>query len=416
MIRRRHVYHIAGYDPVGAGWHRIFKRELALFSRTWNVNTILTERSSSSAERASWDVVTSGPDWQVQTTYELLLWDDIVSADFRRPMLSRLVRGWSAFLDIVGTGTAFRYLRANWQYALFFLYPYALMAAFALAACVAAGFLASWLSHSTVMYVALLVVFAAGIFLALFNWPGRRMGLQQALDDWIFSRDYVYGCRQDVDRRLDRFADHVTARGPDIDADEIVVVGHSMGATLALEIVARALALDPQFGRHGPTVCLLTVGSTIPKFLLHPAGERFLSHVKALANEDSIVWAEYHARSDAISFYKFDPVTLSRFRGDPRCGRPLLRKVRMQDMLTRRSYWRKRLRFMRLHYQFLMANELRSTYDFFMMVCGPIPFGRAVRAPTGPVEFIAADGAFRNPDRPTGTMPACANRAAPSSR
>jgi hypothetical protein len=123
MIRRRHVYHIAGYDPVGAGWHRIFKRELALFSRTWNVNTILTERSSSSAERASWDVVTSGPDWQVQTTYELLLWDDIVSADFRRPMLSRLVRGWSAFLDIVGTGTAFRYLRANWQYALFFLYP-----------------------------------------------------------------------------------------------------------------------------------------------------------------------------------------------------------------------------------------------------------------------------------------------------
>ena len=85
-------------------------------------------------------------------------------------------------------------------------------------------------------------------------------------------------------------------------------------------------------------------------------------------------------------------------------------------MLTRRSYWRKRLRFMRLHYQFLMANELRSTYDFFMMVCGPIPFGRAVRAPTGPVEFIAADGAFLNPDRPTETMPACANRTAPLSR
>jgi pimeloyl-ACP methyl ester carboxylesterase len=266
------------------------------------------------------------------------------------------------------------------------------------------------------MYVALLGVFAAGIFLTLFKWPGGRLGLQQALDDWIFSRDYVYGCRDDLDRRLDRFAEHVSARAPDINADEIVIVGHSMGATLALEIVARALLLDAQFGRRGPSVCLLTVGSTIPKFLLHPAGERFRKQAMTLAREHSIAWAEYHARSDAISFYKFDPVTLSRFGGDPRCGRPLLRKVRIQDMLTRRSYWRKRLRFMRLHYQFLMANELRSTYDFFMMICGPIPFARAVRASTGPVEFIAADGAFLNPDRSSPAVPARANGTPPLGR
>jgi pimeloyl-ACP methyl ester carboxylesterase len=388
---------------------------LALFARTWNVKTVLSERSRLSAERTSWDVVTSGCGWQVQTTYELLLWDDLVSADFRRPMLSRLIRGWAAFINIVGTGTAFRYLRANWQYALFFLFPYALLVAFALAAGAAAQFLARYLTGSTFAHVALLLLFAIGIFLALLTWPGRRLGLQQALDDWIFSCDYVYGRRPDLDARLDRFAENVSARLCETAADEILIVGHSMGATLALEIVARALVLNPQFGRNGPTVCLLTVGSTIPKFLLHPAGERFRNQIKALANEDSVRWAEYHARSDAISFYKFDPVTLSRFHGDPRCGRPLLRKVRIQDMLTRRSYWRKRLRFMRLHYQFLMANELRSTYDFFMMVCGPIPFARSVLARTGPVEFIAADGAFLGSDRPPPALP-CANSTSRSSR
>jgi hypothetical protein len=52
---------------------------------------------------------------------------------------------------------------------------------------------------------------------------------------------------------------------------------------------------------------------------------------------------------------------------------------------------------MRLHYQFVMANERRSTYDYFMMVCGPIPFARSTVAPSGPVELIASDGALIDP-------------------
>jgi hypothetical protein len=121
--------------------------------------------------------------------------------------------------------------------------------------------------------------------------------------------------------------------------------------------------------------------------------------------ERSIAWAEYHARSDAISFYKFDPVKLTRFYGDPISGKPLLRRVRLQEMLTTRTYWRYRLRFMRLHYQFVMANERRSTYDYFMMVCGPIPFARSVLAPTGPVELIASDGALIDSLAPVPLMP-----------
>ena len=71
-----------------------------------------------------------------------------------------------------------------------------------------------------------------------------------------------------------------------------------------------------------------------------------------------------------------------------------MRRVWIQDMLTPRTYWRIRLKFMRMHHQFVMANERRSTYDYFMMVCGPIRFARSTLAPAGPVELIASDGAF----------------------
>lgn len=406
MIRRRHVYHVAGYDPIGAAWYRLFKRELGTFARTWNVSAKISDSSlQPEPSHARWNVTTCGANWQVETTYELLLWDDIVLADFARPMAERLVKSSLAFLDIVKTGSAFRYFRANWQYALFFLFPFFLLCVFAAAGAAIAHWVARALATSSIWYGVLLAAVTAAVFTVLLYWPGKRWGVQQALDDWIFSRDYVYDRRPDVDARVNSFAEMLVARTHDGTLDEILIVGHSMGATLALEIITRALVLDPELGRHGPAVCLLTVGSTIPKFTLHPAGERFRRSCAGLASDSSVAWAEYHARSDAISFYKFDPVTLTRFYGDPIRGKPLLRRVRLQHMLTKRTYWRYRLRFMRLHYQFVMANELRSTYDYFMMVCGPIPFARSVLSQTGPVELIASDGALIDPGAPVPVMP-----------
>src|SRR4051794_7333670 len=320
-------------------------------------------------------------------------------------MLQRLPKSLLSFLDIVTTGTAVRYIWANWQYALFFLFPFLLCVVFAVVAAVIAHWFASAMTASQMLYLLLIVVLGIAVFSILLYWPGRRWGLHQALDDWIFSRDYVYGRRPDVDSRVDQFAEKVVARARDGTAEEIIIVGHSMGATLALEVVTRALVLDPGLARNGPAVCLLTVGSTIPKFSLHPAGERFRRNAARLAKEPSVAWAEYHARSDAISFYKFDPVTLSRFYGDPISGKPLLRRVWIQEMLNPRTYWRYRLRFMRLHYQFVMANERRSTYDYFMLVCGPIPFARSVLAPGGPAELIAADGVLIDAGTPPPVLP-----------
>src|SRR5262249_29389231 len=255
-------------------------------------------------------------------------------------------------------------------------------------------------------------VISVAVFIILLRWPGRRLRVQQGLDDWIFSFEYVHDRRPDVEARLNRFAETLVAGTRDTALDEIIIVGHSMGATFALEIVTRALALDPNLGRHGPAVCLLTVGSTLPKFTLHPAGERFRRNAARIAGEPSIAWAEYQARGDAISFYKFDPVSRSRFYVDPVCGKPIIRRVQIHDMLTKETYRRFRLRFMRLHYQFVMANERRTTYDYFMMVCGPIPFARSTLNLGGPVELIAPDGALIEPvaPEPAGSSMACGER------
>jgi pimeloyl-ACP methyl ester carboxylesterase len=411
MTKRRYVYHLCGYGPIGVGWYRVFKRELATFARTWNISSQVSEASPDPATSSPhWKVTTSAPNWRVETGYGMLAWDDIILSDFSRPITARLARSSLAFLDFMLTGSAARYFKANWQYGLFFLFPFVLLLVFFLVAVVIAYYVASSLLSSHALQVALFVTLSAAIFITLLRWPGQRWSVLHGLDDWVFSWEYVHGRRPDVEARVHRFAEALVARCRDAAVDEIVVLGHSMGSTLAVEVVARALEIDPNLGRHGPAVCLLTVGSTIPKFALHPAGERFRRHAAQIVVEPSIAWAEYQARSDLISFYKFDPVKLVRFYGDPRRGKPLMRRVWIQDMLTPRTYWRIRARFMRVHHQFVMANERRSTYDYFMLVCGPIPFARCTLAPTGPVELIASDGAFI--DQPASpVLESCASNA-----
>src|SRR5262249_22770821 len=132
----------------------------------------------------------------------------------------------------------------------------------------------------------------------------------QGLADWIFARDYMYGRLPDIEARLEKFADRVIAVARAGKADEIVIIGHSLGATFVVDLLARALQRDRDLGRHGPALAVMTIGATIPKITLHPAGGRLRACAEKVAAEPSVFWVEYQAREDAISFYRFHPVML----------------------------------------------------------------------------------------------------------
>ena len=176
-----------------------------------------------------------------------------------------------------------------------------------------------------------------------------------------------------------------------------------MGAMLAVDVLDRALDLDPDFGRRGARICLLTVGATIPKFALHPGAAEHRRKIARVAADPSIIWAEYQARDDAINFYKFDPVSLKRIAFDRFDDKPVIRRVQIHDMVQPATFSRFRFNMLRRHYQFVMANDIRAPYDYFLMACGPVSFHRWTMSPTGFLNFIAADGTYRDSqtDSPT---------------
>jgi len=227
------------------------------------------------------------------------------------------------------------------------------------------------------------------------RWPGKRWGVGHALADWVFAREYMRHLRPDIDARIDAFAGRLIACAGRGDIDEIVVAGHSLGATIVVDAVSRALDRDPEFGRRGPQVCILTMGATIPKLALHPRGEWLRTKARRVADAAALAWAEYQARDDVISFYRFDPVKLCRVGEGGE--RPLIRRVQIHDMLGKATARRMRFRFMRRHYQFVMANERRTIYDYFMLIGGPAPFPRTIRLANGPADLYAADGSLNEP-------------------
>lgn len=392
MIRRRHVFHVGGYDPITPDQQvERLRRSLSSFDKIWGASSRLSEISNTSAIDASCNVEAWGPNWKTSITFEMLRWDDLIRCDSKVGLVPRLVQSAKALFDFIITGTLFRYAMASWKYALFFVFPYCCLLLIALCSA-GLSHLVIGLLHATLWVELLLGSFLSlAIFVSAVLWIGPKGRINHILDDAIFSHEFLYGRRSELDARLDDFAELIAKTAQAAKVDEILIVGHSLGAALTIAAVARALKLDPLLETRGPKLCVLTVGATIPKFALHPMGGQIREAAQLVAGTSAIDWVEYQARDDAISFYRFDPVTLKRTSRDYSGVHPKIRRVQIHSMISPIRFRRHRFDFMQIHYQFLMGNDQRSVYDYCMITCGPLEFDVAT-SPSGAVELFEANG------------------------
>jgi hypothetical protein len=71
-----------------------------------------------------------------------------------------------------------------------------------------------------------------------------------------------------------------------------------------------------------------------------------------------------------------------------------VRVVKLSRMLDHDMYRRIGLNFFRLHCQFVSGNDRRTSYDYFMLICGPVSAKSQTLAPDGAMSMIADDGAL----------------------
>jgi hypothetical protein len=385
-VTKRLVFQLNGYDPVTshAGARNRFVRELKRFEPAWSVKAS-TGPMHEDTDGTEWSVITDGPNWHVETDFHLVRWDDLIVKFSSRTIWYRVTVGVIAFLDFAVAGALWGYLRSSWRYAVFFLYPFVTFGIL-VATTYFAGVYA-WHASMTMPGIIAIGLVLAGSVIGCWRW--LHLGL--LFDDWIFSRAYIRWGDPIIEQRLDRLAHKMVAAAHGSDADELLVIGHSLGAVVAMDLLDRALKLAPSFGEKGIPVTFLSIGSSILKIGLHGGAERFRAAVDRVAQAPGIFWGEYQARIDIMNFYKTNPMaemSLSTEHG------PVVRLVEFSQMLERAFYRSIRLKPYRVHCQFVSGNDKRYLYDYFMLVCGPVSAKCQTMAPDGALSVIGDDGAL----------------------
>ena len=375
LIRRRHVIYVEGYDPQGAeGYYSLFQRSYRRFLKNWPLTTTIGELQIDSEDFAHWDIAASGPNWRVETRYDFLRQEQMIRANMAEPMWRQVPRALRWSLTYLFSGTLLRVYRASLSYGLV-LTHFQMLLIYWLALSAACGWLIGWLAIylsgiPPMLAVALGIAAALGCF-KLLRPLADKLFVVQINSHWPYLLEYARGEPSCFDRPIEAGARRLIEVARANDADEILVVGHSGGGVTAPAVVARALELDPDVGRRGPRVILLTPGSLMPGIGLHRAATKVHAVIARIAVEPSILWIDAQARKDMLNFFDFDPVAgIGVDVGARRCN-PLVWTVGFHNMLAPEFYNRLRWNLFRMHYQFIMANDTRAPYEYMMLVAGP---------------------------------------------
>ena len=390
LVERRHVVHISGFEPIGPeGLDRRMKSGLRKFGELWGAAaTASAPAVAADGGSVTWDVTTRGPNWSTACRYTVLRWDHLMAPYVGRPWAARILHGYKALAEFLATGTIFRYFKANVRYGLFVVYPVLILLGVALLG-VLAAIAAARLGVPLAPVSAPLVGIAA--FVVLLRLVGNYVYLDFALADWAFAADLARRDIPGLEETLSEFAGAVSRAMRDPEADEVLLSSVSLGAVMLVEALARAYAAEPDLPRHAGKTAFLSVGSSILKIGLHPAASELRKDVGRMGAEPSLAWVEFQAKVDPINFYKTDPVA---DLGMAPTGKPVVRQIRIRDMMSASGYRKAQRSSLLLHRQFVMPNAKRYFYDFYQISFGPLALVRRVGLGHKAASVFAEDGSY----------------------
>lgn len=138
-LRKRLVIQFTGYEGLHPKAVRVRHAQvLKDFDRLWNAKTKLPPMTDEPNDSGTTMAVTQGNGWRTKTEFCQFGTADIFDDYAARSTPKRMLTGFFAFMNILFTGTLWRYLTTSWRFVLFFLWPFLLsLAILAVAALIA---------------------------------------------------------------------------------------------------------------------------------------------------------------------------------------------------------------------------------------------------------------------------------------
>ncbi|WP_087206854.1 hypothetical protein [Yoonia vestfoldensis] len=387
-VSLRRVFHIPGYDPIHPRRYReLYRKESAAQARISDYD--IKVQGGDAGQGFHWFVQAQIDAEPVQARIDMLVWADIVRASMAQTVAAsygQLLRTAWIYLH---SGTLRRLMWLRKGPIIAALYPVGMLAGQLLLAL----WLGWWLGG--LAQAGLLGAFGAAGWVqdgAMIGWLGWlvRLGVLglvclsvlrwfKARDNWLFAHylmhDYAFSAQHRgatppaLQDRLAQFSDQI-ARALQDPVDEVLVVGHSSGAHLAISAVADLIRAG-HLPERGARLGLLTLGQVVPMVSFLPQAKQLRADLAFLASQEAVTWVDVTAPGDGCCFALCDPVAVSGVT-PPGKRWPLVISAAFTQSLSPARWKALRWRFFRLHFQYLCAFDRPKDYDYFQITAGPL--------------------------------------------
>ncbi|OOY20591.1 hypothetical protein BMI86_08640 [Thioclava sp. DLFJ5-1] len=389
-VHRRRVFYIPGYDPIHPRRYReLYRKEGADQARISGYEIALAPKRAGGPY--GWHVTSTQDGAEVEADVEVLVWSDIVRSSMGKSIpatYAQLIRTAWAY---IASGALFRLMRLRKGPVIAALYPIVALivqaliggglgwAAAALALALLPGFPLDWLAG---------LILGAAILTLTLRWFRAKDG---KLFAYYLMHDYAFTARwgganpPELEARMAEFAARIEEAMRE-DWDEVLIVGHSSGAHLAVSILAdliRENRLAPSSwqkypggrpsgrGAAPPALSFLSLGQVVPMVSYLPRATRLRANLAYLATRSELFWLDVTAPGDGCAFALCDPVAVSGVAPDDKIH-PLVISAAFTQTLSPERWRTLRWRFFRLHFQYLCAFDRPGDYDYFRLTAGPL--------------------------------------------
>lgn len=350
--RRRRVFYVPGYDPFPPRRYREFYRKEGAAQAAISGYDFAMQAETGGGHYV-WRVETLIGGQRTEARVQVLVWSDLVQDSMRRGVLATyllLARTLWIFLSTGALGAMIRLrpgpmLTGAWPVGM--LTVQLLVGLLAMAAVWWGGqaLIGGWPGHLAGL---VLGVGALAAVLQLFRKLDTRFFAYYMLYDFAQVAQHRGAFGDALQARLDGFADAVAAALTEGN-DEVLVVGHSSGAALAL----------------------LTLGQAIPMQGFLPEARQLRADLRQLAASRAVAWVDVTARGDGVCFWLTDPPAVCGVAPADQTG-PLVFSAAFSETVSPEKWRAIRRQFFRLHIQYLAAFERPRDYDYFQITAGPL--------------------------------------------
>lgn len=383
---RRRVFYIPGYDPFHPRRYRELYRKEGTAQAAIS-GYALALRPKKAGGPYGWQVSTAIAGRGGEADIEVLVWSDLVRNSMNAGIVGTYLQLLRTAWAYIGSGALFRLMRLRKGPMIAALYPIVFLLG-QLVIAIGGGYLAAvgfawlldvmqawWLGYSPIFgplfYVQAygsLIVWAsvAVLILRWFRRQDSRVFAYYLMHDYAYSAQAGGANPAALEVRMGQFRTTIRA-ALDGDYDEVLVVGHSSGAHLAISILADMIrdGLPPA----RPALALLTLGHVVPMVSFLPRATRLRRDLHDLAASDALTWVDVTAPGDGCAFALCDPVAVTGV-APPDKRWPLVMSAAFTQTLSPDRWQALRWKFFRLHFQYLCAFDRPRDYDYFQITAG----------------------------------------------